>query len=245
MRCSAGSGRGSSLGGGSPKVITEKVFIIRKTPKLPLNPEEREALRRAGLRLSDFLELPPEEISRAAGEVLPPERVRHLKSLVLFQQLPYVGPATAEDLVRLGYAAPADLAGADAGEMFRRLEALTGQRLDPCVEDVLYCAIYYAEHPGARPDRPWWAWSASRLAGRADKTGGSRQPGLESGARGGYPPVGGGAPGGGGKSAPQEEAQPVLRPADPQRPQDGNDGGAGHPEVRPETGQTRGAEGGR
>ncbi len=142
-----------------------------KTPKLPLEPDERALLRRSRLRLADFADLPAEEIVRATGGALSPDRVRHLRSLALFQQLPCIGPAAAGDLVRLGYETPLDLVGADAEEMFRRLEALTGRRQDPCVKDTLRCAVYYAEHPDAPPDKPWWAWSEERLARRAPTKG--------------------------------------------------------------------------
>lgn len=144
-----------------------------KPPRLPLEPEESRILRRAGLTLADFVACPAEEISEATRRDLPLERVRYLKSLAELQQLPWVGPAAAGDLVRLGYVSPSDLVGADPGEMFRHLEELTGRRQDPCVEDVLRCAVYYAENPDAPPDRPWWAWSAERLAHQAKRMGGT------------------------------------------------------------------------
>jgi hypothetical protein len=130
-----------------------------KTPKLPLTPDERRELRACGLRLADFVGLEAEGLAQRLG--WPSLRVLQLCSLAVFQQLPDVGPATAGDLVLLGYHEPANLVGEDAGEMFRRLQVLTHSQQDPCCEDVFNGVIHHATH-GTVPERHWWEWSDVR-----------------------------------------------------------------------------------
>lgn len=135
----------------------------RRVPKLRLSPEEKAVLRGAKLRAVDFVSLAPGEIRRATGGAIALARARELCSLARFQELPSVGPAMAEDFVKLGYAEPKDLVGEDPEKMFAKFERIAG-RQDPCVADCFHCAVYYAENPGAPEDKPWWHWSEERLA---------------------------------------------------------------------------------
>lgn len=75
------------------------------------------------------------------------------------EQLPNVGPAMAGDLRALGLQHPRDLRGQDALALYRRLEALTGSRQDPCVLDTFMAIIDFME--GGAP-RPWWSFTAQR-----------------------------------------------------------------------------------
>jgi hypothetical protein len=143
-----------------------------RTPKLPLSPQERTALRRAHLRAVDFAARGLEQLDEALDGAIGTHRLRELRALALFQQLPSIGPAMAADLVLLGYHAPEELVGEDPERMLRKLERLAGKQ-DPCVGDCLHCAVYYAEHPDAPHDKPWWHWSALRLA--AARPGRSRR----------------------------------------------------------------------
>lgn len=82
--------------------------------------------------------------------------------------LPSVGPRALEDLQLLGIHSVGALAEADPDQLFVRLEALTGQRQDPCVLDSLRCAAYAARTPEPDPARlQWWWWSWARKSGRA------------------------------------------------------------------------------
>lgn len=78
-----------------------------------------------------------------------------------FTDLPNVGPALAEDLRQLGYAAPGELAGQCPFAMYRRLCEITGQRHDPCVIDVFMSIVDFVD---GRPPRPWWEFTARRKA---------------------------------------------------------------------------------
>jgi hypothetical protein len=83
------------------------------------------------------------------------------------QTLPSVGPRIARDLRMLGFHTPADLVGADALVLYRRLEALTESKQDPCVLDTFRCAIYAASTPDPDPELlKWWTWSRLRKEGR-------------------------------------------------------------------------------
>jgi len=131
-------------------------------------PEERAALRRAHLSKAGLGDLSASEIQRATEGAIPLARARELRALALFQRLPGIGPAMAEDFLKLGYREPAELAGEDPQRMVRRLERMTGAQ-DPCVGDAFACAVYYAENPDAPHDRQWWDFSRERLAGEASK----------------------------------------------------------------------------
>jgi hypothetical protein len=88
------------------------------------------------------------------------------EALRALQTLPSIGRSLARDLYRLGYRKPEDLRGQDGLEMYRRLEALTGSRQDPCVLDSFRCAVYAAETAEPDPELlKWWSWSRRRKAG--------------------------------------------------------------------------------
>lgn len=80
-------------------------------------------------------------------------RVKHLTDL------PNVGPATAADLQRLGFDAPAQLVGACPLTLYERLCALAGERIDPCVLDVFLSITRYLD---GEPPQPWWAYTETR-----------------------------------------------------------------------------------
>ncbi|MFZ5479128.1 MAG: helix-hairpin-helix domain-containing protein [Myxococcota bacterium] len=83
------------------------------------------------------------------------------------QTLPSIGKSLAEDLRSLGFREPNDLVGADPVAMYRRLEALTGSRQDPCVLDSFRCAVYAASTESPDPALlKWWTWSRLRKEGR-------------------------------------------------------------------------------
>ncbi len=75
------------------------------------------------------------------------------------QTLANIGPAMADDLLRLGVTAPADLAPLDAGELYERLCTIDGIRHDPCVLDTFMAAIDTAR---GNPSRPWWTYTPER-----------------------------------------------------------------------------------
>lgn len=72
-----------------------------------------------------------------------------------------VGPATREDLHRLGIDTVAQLAGAEADALYARLCEITETRQDPCVHDVFAAAIHQARTGEATK---WWEWSQKRKA---------------------------------------------------------------------------------
>ena len=83
-----------------------------------------------------------------------------------------VGPATVQDLALLGVTDVATLAGCDPQALYDRLCAITGVRQDPCVLDVLACAVAQARDPGLPAERrEWWWWSRVRKS-RTSSPGG-------------------------------------------------------------------------
>lgn len=93
-----------------------------------------------------------------------------------------VGPATVADLALLGITSVEALAGCDPDALYDRLCAATGVRQDPCVRDVLACAVAQARDPDLPAEqRDWWWWSRQRTgrgaaADRSAAGRGTRRP---------------------------------------------------------------------
>lgn len=70
-----------------------------------------------------------------------------------------VGPSIERDLMGLGIRSIRELASADAGELFQRLERSCGGRVDPCVYDTFRAVIHEAR---TGEKTPWFAWTEDR-----------------------------------------------------------------------------------
>lgn len=88
-------------------------------------------------------------------------KARHADECLELEQLPNIGPSLAQDLRRVGIANPADLRGADAYQLYRRLCDITSTRQDPCVLDT-FLAI--TDFMAGAPSAPWWRYTAQRKA---------------------------------------------------------------------------------
>jgi hypothetical protein len=77
-----------------------------------------------------------------------------------------IGPAIERDLQGLGIRSVRDLAAAEAGDLFQRLEQHCGARVDPCVYDTFRAVIHEAR---TGEKTPWFAWTAERK--RLESTG--------------------------------------------------------------------------
>lgn len=76
-----------------------------------------------------------------------------------------VGPATVEALGQLGIGSVAQLSRCEDVELYERLCAIRGERIDPCCLDVFSAAIAHARNPDLEPEkRRWWYWSGLRKA---------------------------------------------------------------------------------
>ena len=82
------------------------------------------------------------------------------------QQIPNIGPAMAEDLIRLGIRSIEDLAKKDPDKMYARLCEIDRRKHDICVRDVFEAAVTYTR---GGPDRPWWYYSRRRKAKQAKR----------------------------------------------------------------------------
>jgi len=80
-------------------------------------------------------------------------------TLKLLQTIPNIGPSMARDLLSLGYTGPDQLKGEDPMTIYRRLEAHTGSKQDPCVLDTFMAAVHYAE---TGEKRTWWSFTPER-----------------------------------------------------------------------------------
>jgi nucleotidyltransferase/DNA polymerase involved in DNA repair len=87
---------------------------------------------------------------------------RDLSSLVS------VGPAMLRDFELLGIRSVKQLARRDPAQLYRKLCALTGQRIDICCQDVFTAAVAQARNPLLPPEQcQWWYWSRQRKARHA------------------------------------------------------------------------------
>ena len=76
-------------------------------------------------------------------------------------------PGQLHDAVRDGglpgghahHVSDAQLAGRDPVELYERMSAAYGQRLDPCLLDTVMSAVEQAE---GGPGRPWWHYTPER-----------------------------------------------------------------------------------
>jgi DNA transformation protein len=84
------------------------------------------------------------------------------------QALPNIGPAMADDLIRLGIRTIGQVAKADARKLYDRISEMDGIRHDPCVLDTFEAAIHAARTGEAVP---WWEFSRRR---KATATAGSK-----------------------------------------------------------------------
>jgi hypothetical protein len=80
----------------------------------------------------------------------------HIKQLT---DLPNIGKAGEADLILLGIAAPEQLIGRSAYEMYDELCEKTGRRHDPCVIDVFLSITRFMD--GEAP-RQWWDYTDER-----------------------------------------------------------------------------------
>lgn len=131
----------------------------QKTPKLPLTDKEREQLRKGKIKLSEIKEMKANKL--AALIEVPNERARELIGLAVFQSIPSVGPKLAHNLaVDLRFSALEDVKNRRGEELVHELEKKYGVWMDPCVEDVMRCVVYHANHPGS--DKNWWEFTEER-----------------------------------------------------------------------------------
>lgn len=93
------------------------------------------------------------QLEDARARTRPPDQLLALRN---------IGPAAREDLRRLGIGTVAQLARRNPARLYARLEALTGQRQDPCVLDTFAAAIHQARTGEALP---WWHFTALRKRG--------------------------------------------------------------------------------
>jgi hypothetical protein len=76
-----------------------------------------------------------------------------------FQDIPNVGPVIAKELVALGLKEPAELIGKDPYQLYRDVCAVTREKKDPCVIDILISAVRYME---GGPIKKWWEFTEER-----------------------------------------------------------------------------------
>ncbi|MBD2891279.1 helix-hairpin-helix domain-containing protein [Actinomadura nitritigenes] len=70
-----------------------------------------------------------------------------------------VGRAVARYFERIGITRVEQLAGRDPVELYERMSAAYGERLDPCLLDTVMSAVEQAE---GGPGRPWWHYTPER-----------------------------------------------------------------------------------
>jgi hypothetical protein len=76
-----------------------------------------------------------------------------------------VGPAMLHDFEVLGIRSVKQLARRNPARLYRKLCAVTGQRMDICCLDVFAAAVAQARNPLLPAEQcQWWYWSRQRKA---------------------------------------------------------------------------------
>ena len=82
-----------------------------------------------------------------------------------FRNIPGVGKEIAKDLWKMGYRSTAELKNEDPEEMYKNLCELEGKRVDPCMQYVFRCAVYYCQNAEHDPHLlKWWNWKNLKLS---------------------------------------------------------------------------------
>ena len=138
-------------------------MVAQSSPRLPLTDVERTRLRRCRIKLRDIaaMELDPLTVALQCTR----DRAVNLRALAAFQAIPSVGPAAAQWFLDLGFRSLEPLRSETGPDLLERLEVLYGHWMDPCVEDVLWCVVHHAKHPGS--DKVWYDFTAQRKAHRS------------------------------------------------------------------------------
>ncbi len=75
------------------------------------------------------------------------------------RKIPGVGERIERTMEALGIHAIADLVGRDPEDLYARECLWKGYTEDRCALYVWRCAVYFAGHPEAEPERKkWWNW---------------------------------------------------------------------------------------
>jgi hypothetical protein len=74
-------------------------------------------------------------------------------------ELVNVGRSVARYFDRIGVTRIAQLVDQDPIELYERMSAAYGERLDPCLLDTVMSAVDQAE---GKPARPWWHYTPER-----------------------------------------------------------------------------------
>lgn len=88
-------------------------------------------------------------------------------SVTRLEDLPNIGVAVARDLRAVGVMTPEALRGADPVDLYERICAHQGVRVDLCLLDVLMAAVAFVH--GA-PKTPWWFYTPERKRNMAVRT---------------------------------------------------------------------------
>lgn len=134
----------------------------QSSPRLPLTHEERARLRRHRIKLWDIAELGAGTLAAALD--VSDDRAAMLWASAQFQSIPTVGPAAAQWPLDLGYRSLEALREESGPALLDRMEVLYGHWMDPCVEDVLWCVVHHANHPGS--DKVWYHFTDERKSYR-------------------------------------------------------------------------------
>ncbi len=116
--------------------------------KLELTQSEKAQLRKVKIKISEVHTHSEQELARILS--VSEKKVRTVKALAEFQEVPSIGYELAEKLVhRLGIYSLKEIKDINGAELFDELEKRLGVWTDPCVEDQFRCVVYFANNPSS------------------------------------------------------------------------------------------------
>lgn len=133
-------------------------MVKKSNPKLNLSLVERMKLRKAKIKISEILDLAPDELEVILDTTT--DRVKAIRALAEFQTVPSVGIKFAEDLVFMGYFSLEQIKEKDGAKLLDEFEQKKCYWTDPCVEDQFRLIVDFAKNPSYTKN--WWDYTEER-----------------------------------------------------------------------------------
>lgn len=134
-----------------------------KSIKLNLSHSEKQILKQKKVKISGLTSFEADELAVLLDTDL--QRGRELAALIIFQQIPSIGPKFAGDLISMGYYHIDDLLDKNGPSLLDAYEQKQGFWTDPCVEDQFWLVVHHAQY--RTTNKQWWDFTAARKAYRA------------------------------------------------------------------------------
>lgn len=137
--------------------------MMKKSIDLELTQEEKHLIKTKKISQKELANYAIDEIITILDANA--ERVKILKALFEFQNIPSIGIKFAKDLILLGYYDLVSLKEKSGSELLNAYEKHIEKWTDPCVEDQFWLVVHYANYFDSK--KKWWHFTSQRKASRS------------------------------------------------------------------------------